>query len=140
MKTIVVMACGGSGSRMNAGVNKILLPLAGKTVVRRSLEAFDGLVDEIVLCVRPDDEPRLRQEAGLADVSCPVRIVSGGATRQESVLNGLKSVSWGADDLVLVHDAARCLVEPDLIRRVIESCIRSGSGVPAIPAVSTFKL
>lgn len=140
MKTIAVMACGGSGSRMNAGVNKILLPLAGKTVIRRSVEAFGGLVDEIILCVRPEEEPRLRQEAGLAGVSCPVRFVPGGATRQESVLNGLKSVSWGPGDIVLVHDAARCLVEPDLIRRVMDSVIRSGSGVPAIPAVSTFKL
>ena len=140
MKTIAVMACGGSGSRMNAGMNKILLPLAGKTVIRHSLEAFSGLIDEMILCIRPEDESRLRQEADLAAVSYPVRMVSGGATRQESVLNGLKSVSWDADDIVLVHDAARCLVEPDLIRRVIDSCIRSGSGVPAIPAVSTFKL
>ena len=140
MKTIAVMACGGSGSRMNAGINKILLPLAGKTVVRRSMEAFDGLVDEIILCVRPEDESLLRQEAVLAGASCPFRTVPGGATRQESVLNGLKSVSWGPGDIVLVHDAARCLVEPDLIRRVMDSVIRSGSGVPAIPAVSTFKL
>ena len=140
MKIVAVMACGGSGSRMNAGMNKILLPLAGKTVVRRSMEAFDGLIDEMVLAVRPEDEASLRREADLAGLSCPVRIVAGGATRQESVLNGLKSVSWAPDDLVLVHDAARCFVEPDLIRRVIESCRQSGSGVPAVPAVSTFKL
>ena len=140
MKTIVITACGGSGSRMNAGINKILLPLAGKTVIRRSIEAFDGLIDEMILSVRPEDEARIRQEADLAAVSFPVRLVSGGATRQESVLNGLKSVSWGPDDLVLVHDAARCMVEPDLIRRVLASCQAFGSGVPAVPAVSTFKL
>ena len=140
MKTIAVMACGGSGSRMNAGINKILLPLAGKTVIRRSLEAFDGLIDEMVLSVRPGDEPLIRQEAALSGVLYPVRMVPGGSTRQESVLNGLKSVLWDPEDVVLVHDAARCLVEPDLIRRVIASCRQSGSGVPAVPAVSTFKL
>ena len=140
MKTIGIMACGGSGSRMNAGMNKILLPLAGRTVLRRSLEAFEGLVDEMVLSVRPEDESPVRREAELAEISFPVRLVSGGATRQESVLNGLKSVLWNPEDLVLVHDAARCLVEPDLIRRVIASCVSSGSGVPAVPAVSTFKL
>ena len=140
MKTIGIMACGGSGSRMNAGMNKILLPLAGRTVLRRSLEAFEGLVDEMILSVRPEDESPVRREAELAEISFPVRLVSGGATRQESVLNGLKSVLWNPEDLVLVHDAARCLVEPDLIRRVIASCVSSGSGVPAVPAVSTFKL
>ena len=140
MKTIGIMACGGSGSRMNAGMNKILLPLAGRTVIRRSLEAFEGLVDEMILSVRPEDESPVRREAELAEISFPVRLVSGGATRQESVLNGLKSVLWNPEDLVLVHDAARCLVEPDLIRRVIASCVSSGSGVPAVPAVSTFKL
>ncbi len=140
MKTIAIMACGGSGSRMNAGMNKILLPLDGKTVVRRSLEAFIGLIDGMVLSVRPEDEDLIRREAELSGVPFPVTLVSGGITRQESVLNGLKSVSWESDDLVLVHDAARCLVDPDLIRRVLDSCLRFGSGVPAIPAVSTFKL
>ena len=140
MKTIGIMACGGSGSRMNAGINKILLPLAGKTVVARSLEAFEGLIDEMILAVRPEDEPVLRREADQSCVSFPVRLVSGGATRQESVLNGLKSIAWSPDDIVLVHDAARCLVDPDLIRRVLESCRCSGSGVPAVPAVSTYKL
>ncbi len=140
MKTYVIMACGGSGARMNAGMNKIFLPLAGKTVLRRSLEAFEGLIDGMVLSGRPEDEPDIRKELDLAGVSYHVSIVSGGATRQESVLNGLKSVSFDPEDMVLVHDAARCLVEPDLIRRVQDSVAVFGSGVPAVPAVSTFKL
>ena len=101
MKTYVIMACGGSGARMNAGMNKIFLPLAGKTVLRRSLEAFEGLIDGMVLSGRPEDEPNIRKELDLAGVSYHVSIVSGGATRQESVLNGLKSVSFGVS-------AARC--------------------------------
>lgn len=140
MRVIVIMACGGSGKRMNAGINKILLPLAGKTVIRRSLEAFDRMIDEMVLCVRPEDEPAIRKEAVSAGVSYPLRFVSGGISRQESVLNGLKSVSFDLEDIVLVHDAARCLVEPDLIRRVLDSVVIFGSGIPAVPAVSTYKL
>lgn len=140
MKKVVIMACGGTGSRMNAGINKILLPLAGKTVVRRSMEAFDGLIDEMILSARPEDKSVLSGEVDLASVSFPVHLVSGGSTRQESVLNGLKSVLFSPEDIVLVHDAARCLVSPDIIRSVLESCIRFGSGVPAIPAVSTFKI
>ena len=140
MKKVLVMAAGGSGSRMKTGMNKILLPLAGKTVIRRSMEAFSSLVDEIVLSVRDEDREAIQKEISVSDVSCPVRLVPGGATRQESVLNGLKSVSWEPDDIVLVHDAARCLVDRETIVRVIDSCCAFGSGLPVVPAVSTYKL
>ena len=105
MKTVLIMAAGGSGSRMKTDINKILLPLAGKTVIRRSLEAFSGLVDEVVLSVRPEDRKAIQDELDLSGISCPCRLVPGGATRQESVLNGLESVLWDPDDIVLVHDA-----------------------------------
>ena len=140
MSIIVIMAAGGSGSRMGADKNKILLQLAGKTVIRRSMEAFQGLeyaIDEMVLAIRPEDECAVRRET--AGLPFPVRLVYGGKTRQESVLNALRAVSWGPDDIVLVHDAARCMADRDLIIRVIRSCMERGSGVPAIPAVSTFK-
>ena len=140
MKTVLIMAAGGSGSRMKTEINKILLPLAGKTVIRRSLEAFSAHVDEIVLSIRPEDRNAVQAEIDLSWITCPCRLVPGGATRQESVLNGLKSVSWDPDDIVLVHDAARCMVDQDTIVRVIDSCRRFGSGIPAVPAVSTFKL
>ena len=140
MKTVLIMAAGGSGSRMKTDINKILLPLAGKTVIRRSLEAFSGLVDEVVLSVRPEDRKAIQDELDLSGISCPCRLVPGGATRQESVLNGLESVLWDPDDIVLVHDAARCMIDRGTIERVIDSCRRFGSGIPAVPAVSTFKL
>lgn len=139
MKTVLIMAAGGSGSRMKSDRNKIFLPLAGKTVIHRSLEAFSSFVDEAVLSVRPEDESLIHSEIIAAHLPFPVRIVPGGPTRQESVLNGLKAVAWNPGDIVLVHDAARCLVDAETIRRVIESCLRYGSGIPAVPAVSTFK-
>ena len=134
------MAAGGSGSRMKTDINKIFLPLGGKTVIRRSLEAFSAFVDEVVLSVRPEDQDRIQSEIELSGMTCPVSLVPGGATRQESVLNGLSSVSWEPEDIVLVHDAARCLIDRGTIMRVIESCRRFGSGIPAVPAVSTFKI
>ena len=140
MKTVLIMAAGGSGSRMKTDINKIFLPLGGKTVIRRSLEAFSAFVDEVVLSVRPEDQDRIQSEIELSGMTCPVSLVPGGATRQESVLNGLSSVSWEPEDIVLVHDAARCLIDRGTIMRVIESCRRFGSGIPAVPAVSTFKI
>ena len=62
MKTIVIIAAGGSGSRMNAGINKVLLPLCGKTVLRRSMEAFAAHADRMVVTARPEDMEAVRRE------------------------------------------------------------------------------
>ena len=139
MKKVVIIAAGGSGTRMHAGFNKVLLPLAGKTVIRRSMEVFRNFADEMIIAVRHEDEEAIRREAALAGLPFPVRLVSGGTSRQESVLNALRAFSWEADDIALVHDAARCMVDEALIWRVIDSCVRYGSGVPAVPAISTYK-
>jgi len=64
--------------------------------------------------------------------------VKGGPRRQDSVLNGLKAVD-PASDVVLIHDAARPLVSPDLIRRVIRAAWRLGGAVPGVPVGDTIK-
>jgi 2-C-methyl-D-erythritol 4-phosphate cytidylyltransferase len=86
----VILLCGGSGSRMGAGVNKVLLPLAGETVICRAARAFCGLVDGMVVVTRPEDAQAIRaalEGAGLAGEN--VTFTNGGPTRQESVWNGL---------------------------------------------------
>ena len=60
--------------------------------------------------------------------------------RQQSVFSGLQSISFSPDDIILIHDAARCLVDSALIRRVIESVHCFGSGIPAVPVSSTYKI
>ena len=139
MRTIVIIAAGGVGSRMNAGINKVLLTLDGKTVFRRSMEAFRGIADLFVIAARPADMDRIRHEAGEAQLSCPVRFVPGGDTRQQSVLNALRAAEPAADDIVMVHDAARCMVDQDTIGRVYRSCLQYGSGIPAVPVADTIK-
>ena len=135
MKTYVLIAAGGSGSRMQAGINKVFLSLNGKTVLRRSIEAFRGTADHLILTVRPEDEERVRAEAELAEPAVPVTVAPGGDTRQESVLNGLRAVQFASDDIVLVHDAARCLVDMETICRVVDSTAAFGSGIPAVPVI-----
>ncbi len=139
MKKYIIILAGGSGSRMNTAVNKILLPLCGKTVIQRSMEAFSSFADEMIVVCRPQDCTAIQYETEKCSFSFPVRIVHGGDTRQASVLNGLKSVAPDPKDIILIHDAARCLVSPVLIDGVISSVIQFGTGVPGIPAVSTFK-
>ena len=131
-----IILAGGSGSRMGAGCNKVLLSLRGEPVILRSLRAFEGLVDGVVLVSREEDIPAM--QALLSDSGLHAVIVPGGSTRQESVWNGLCALPDG-DNHVLIHDGARCLVDADTIRRCMESVRQHGTGVAAIPVVDTIK-
>ena len=140
MKTYVIILAGGSGSRMNSSVNKVLLNLCGKSVIRRSVESFVGFADEMIIVSRPQDQPEIHSELSRCNLPFPLRFVDGGITRQGSVLNGLHSISPASSDIILIHDAARCLVDRHLIERVVLSVTEYGTGIPGIPATSTFKI
>ena len=131
-----IILAGGSGSRMGAGCNKVLLSLGGEPVILRSIRAFEGLVDGIVLVSRSEDMPAMREM--LAKSGLTAAVVPGGATRQESVWNGLCALPEGVEH-VLIHDGARCLVDADTIRRCKTSVEVHGTGVAAIPVVDTIK-
>lgn len=140
MKKHVMLLAGGKGTRMNASVNKILLDLCGKPVVQRSAEAFSSIADDMIIVCREADQPVIENILNCSSLPFPVLFTSGGKTRQESVLNGLRVLSAENDDVILIHDAARCLVDPGLINRIIESVLACGTGIPGIPATSTFKI
>lgn len=131
-----IVLAGGSGSRMGAGRNKVLLELAGEQVIVRSMRAFQGLVDAIVLVARKDDIGILEELRN--ELSLPVKIVCGGDTRQASVWNGLCALPPECTH-VLIHDGARCLVDEDTIKRCKDSVIKHGTGIAAIPVVDTIK-
>lgn len=132
-----IVLAGGSGSRMGADCNKVLLPLCGEKVITRSVRAFQGLVKGIVLVSRDEDLADM-QEA-VHDVDQPeIRIVTGGVTRQESVWNGLQALPEECSH-VLIHDGARCLVDEGTITRCMRCAEEYGSGVAAIPAIDTIK-
>lgn len=139
MKIHVVLAAGGSGSRMNTAENKIFLQAGGKSILLRSLLLFDGLIDNMVIVCRPSDKMQICTIASSAGVSYSLCTVFGGDTRQHSVLNGLLSLRAEPDDIVMIHDAARCLTPRSVIQDVIDSCIRFNSGVAAVSAVNTMK-
>ena len=125
---------------MNAGINKVLMSVNGKTVIRRSTEAFNGLADEMVIVCRPEDRQAVAAEVRKALPEFPVVFTSGGRTRQESVLNGLTASENNPEDIILIHDAARCMVDRTIIESVIDSVRIHGTGIPGIPATSTFKI
>lgn len=131
-----IVLAGGSGSRMGAQRNKVLLKLAGKPVIVRAVEAFTNLVDGVILVSREEDIPDMR--AAMAAANLPVTIVAGGDSRQSSVWNGLCALPESCTH-VLIHDGARCLVDEGTIRRCMASVENHGTGVAAIPAIDTIK-
>ncbi len=131
-----IVLAGGSGTRMGADRNKVLLTLQGKPVIARSVQAFEGLVEGAVLVSREEDIPAM--QAAVQGIGIPVTIVSGGSTRQDSVWNGLCALPEGCTH-VLIHDGARCLVDQGTIHRCMASVEACGTGVAAIPAIDTIK-
>lgn len=136
---VVVVAAGG-GERMTSPVNKVFLPVGGKSILARTLELFDQMpiVDTIVLVVRPID--RVLCEAIVRDgpYSKVRRIVSGGASRHASEFRGLLAledeVSSGLVDTILVHDAVRPFVAPDQVEALVAEARATGAAILAIPA------
>jgi 2-C-methyl-D-erythritol 4-phosphate cytidylyltransferase len=76
------------------------------------------------------------RDYGLSD---KVHVVAGGDSRQESVALALAAVECSDEDLILVHDAVRPLIEPEVIERTIEAAGRCGAAIVGLPAVDTIK-
>jgi len=133
-----VVLASGAGTRVGAKLNKVYLPLAGRRVVAWSLDAFARVpgLGVLVLVIRSQDAG-LAEEV-LASRDGEVEIVHGGATRQASELNALRHlaprISRGAIDAVLLHDAARPLVSPDLVATVLAQTREHGGAVPGVAA------
>jgi len=123
------------------GGNKLLLPLGGRPVLLRTVEAFAAcpLVTAIVLAVSEETasffDKEIRGKDAFGKVLSPA---PGGPTRQGSVENALKRIS-GAYDLVLVHDGARPRVSEDIIEAVIRKAEETGAAAPVVPLKDTIK-
>lgn len=140
-KVYGILLAGGSGSRMGASVNKVLLPVAGIPCIARSALAIAPFVDHLVLVYRMEDETALRTAISGVPLSCPISYTQGGKTRQESVHKGLQAISdmVGKNVYVIIHDGARCLVDHATIMRVINSIRNNGTGAAAVSVVDTLR-
>ena len=134
---VAIVVAAGSGVRLGGEVPKALRPLAGRPLVRWSVEALAaGGVTEAVVVVG-DGLQDMFTEA-LSGAPIPWRLVVGGATRQESVAHGIAALPAG--EVVLVHDAARPLVPAEVVRGVVEA-VRSGATavIPVIAVSDTIR-
>jgi 2-C-methyl-D-erythritol 4-phosphate cytidylyltransferase len=133
-RTAVVLAAG-SGTRLGAGSNKVWLPLAGRELATWSFQwlAQTGLFDRYVIAVQPHERETVRDILH-RHVEVPVDIVDGGTTRHGSETRVLEylapSIESGDCELVLIHDGARPLASPTLIKDVVHAAEEFGGALP----------
>ena len=138
-RCFALLPCAGSGSRAGAGQPKQYRLVAGAPMVRHTLAAFAAVarIAGALVVVAPGDEALAWAGAAITVADC------GGATRAESVFNGLNVLlaqGARADDWALVHDAARCLITPALIDALIDACLPDAvGGLLALPLADTLK-
>lgn len=138
-RTGAILVAAGRAERM-AGLDKVMTPVAGRPVLMHSLLAFQRCeaVDEVVIVTRERLEDRVNSLAIAVGCSKVRYVVRGGETRAESSRHGLGALAKDTE-IVLVHDAARPLVTPELIARVAEAAAAGGAAIPALPPVGTIK-
>lgn len=134
-KTVTaILVAAGSSSRM--GFDKLGFVIGGKTVLQRSIEAFDAHPDitELVLVAGKNRALAERLAAGCRK---PVQVVQGGDTRAQSVRSGVLAAKG---ELLAIHDAARPFVSEAVISAALEAAARCGAAAPAVAVKDTIKL
>ena len=133
-----VIAAAGSSSRMG-GRDRLAEPLDGIPVILRTLAAVEAVpeIREIVVVTREDRVEEYRRLLG--QCSRLRAVVPGGSTRQESVRNGVRTLSPDCT-LAAIHDGARPLVTPEVFARCIEAARSCGAATAAVPVKDTIKL
>jgi 2-C-methyl-D-erythritol 4-phosphate cytidylyltransferase/2-C-methyl-D-erythritol 2,4-cyclodiphosphate synthase len=137
MHVTAIIAAGGAGLRLGAGMPKQLLDLGGTSILQRSVSAFGRHpdVDDVIVSLPRElaAAPPIEPEEGWR-----FSVVVGGDRRQDSVANAFQAID-PRSDVVLVHDAARPLVSGDLISRTIRAAAEYGAAIAAQPVSDTVK-
>jgi 2-C-methyl-D-erythritol 4-phosphate cytidylyltransferase len=120
---------------------KQFLSLDGVPILIHSLRAFAAVerVSAIYVAVRKTEMERVDAEIAKYGFDGRVHVVEGGDNRQESVLHALAAVAAEPDDIVLVHDAVRPLIDTATIDRTIDAVAQFGAAIVGLPAVDTIK-
>jgi len=141
MQVFAILPAAGLGTRMAGPQPKQFLSLDGVPILIHSLRAFAAVqrVTAIYVAVRKTELERVEAEVAEYGFADRVHVVEGGDNRQESVVNALAAVPAEADDVVLVHDAVRPLIDTATIDRTIDAVAEYGAAIVGLPAVDTIK-
>ena len=135
----LLIPAAGSGSRMKAGKNKLLIELEGESLIYWTLKSIFSAssISWVGIIGQPKDKELLLNS--LKDFSHKVKWINGGETRQESVFNGLNSLPKDAEK-VLIHDGARCLINPELINKCAAELEENEAVIVATKVTDTIKI
>jgi 2-C-methyl-D-erythritol 4-phosphate cytidylyltransferase len=139
MHTLAVLVAAGRGERMGASRPKAFLEIAGQAMLLRAARALTACpaVDALVAVV---PETEIENASRLLEPVAKLRaVVKGGPRRQDSVLQGMKHAPDGFDGILLVHDAARPLVPPELVAAVVAKAREVGAALPVLAVTDTIK-
>jgi 2-C-methyl-D-erythritol 4-phosphate cytidylyltransferase len=145
MQVFVIVPAAGLGTRMAGPQPKQFLSLDGVPILIHSLRAFAAVprVTAIYVAVRKPEMERVQAQvaeyAAEAGFAGRVKVVEGGEKRQESVAHALAALPAAPDDIVLVHDAVRPLIDAATIERTIDAVAEYGAAIVGLPAVDTIK-
>jgi 2-C-methyl-D-erythritol 4-phosphate cytidylyltransferase len=132
MKKAVIVVAAGSGNRMGGKIPKQYLPLQGKPIIIHTLERFllfDPKI-KIVVVLAPAHTKLWEQVAHTYELARSLETIHGGATRYDSVKNGLSLIDQ--EELIGIHDAVRPLVSQDTLIRCYDTAMLEGSGIPVL--------
>lgn len=134
---VAIIIAGGVGSRMGREIPKQFIEVDGKTVLGYTLESFQNhpMVDAIeVVCIKGWEDV-LMKEVRACGITKLRWVVEGGASAQESIRNGVYNLEdkCSPEDIVIVHDGIRPLVDAGVLTDVIETAVRYGNGVTSLP-------
>ncbi len=141
MSMYLLIPAAGMGKRMGSDRNKLLLTLLGKPLLSWTLLAAETsqTIDWIGIIGQPYDFSEFKRILEIISINKPVELIQGGATRQESVYNGLQALPQIAKR-VLIHDGARCLVTPNLFDKCAVELLTCQGLIAGIPVKDTIKI
>ena len=141
MNYYLIIVAGGKGLRMGGDVPKQFLPIDGKPILMRTIEAFRNALPCVqIVLVLPSNQHDYWQKLCKDYKFCPPELIAdGGETRFHSVRNGLALLPEEADAVVGVHDGVRPFVSKETILRCYEAAAGGKAVVPVVPVVETLR-
>lgn len=143
IKIHTIIVAGGSGSRFGSDIPKQYCRLAGRPILMHTIEAMrNALPDsEITLVISRDMHQLWDDLCKEYDFESPT-VIYGGATRAQSVANALRSISQpGLDDIVLIHDGARPLIDTSTVQHVVDRLLSNDTDgvIPTIAVTDSIR-
>lgn len=140
MKVLAIIPAAGTGVRMGGELPKQFLSLDGTSIFVYTLRKFaaSDAISDIFLGVRGEDRKRVESELARENLEKPVRLISGGYSRQETVSKALSQAPEDTE-VVVVHDAVRPFVELETIRAAVNAARQEGAAIVGVPSVDTVK-